>query len=211
MRPRRPPSCLRSDDRGSAMVEFTLIVGVLLMVTLGVVEFSYVFYQWNAASKAVQLGARLAAVSDPIDSTLLNITGLEGGLSPGDPIVPEPYFDRECSGGTAQCTNGGVYDAGAMNIIVNGRNNDYQITEPQGLPGMRTIFERIRPENVVVRYTHTGLGFAGRPGGPVPTITLELIDLQFELIFLGSLMGFGPIQIPPMQTTMTGEDLSTTF
>ena len=63
----------------------------------------------------------------------------------------------------------------------------------------------------MVRYTHTGLGFAGRPGGPVPTITLELIDLQFELIFLGGLMGFGPIQIPPMQTTMTGEDLSTTF
>jgi hypothetical protein len=190
------------------MLEFTLVVGVLLVVTFGVVEFSYAFYQWNAASKAVQLGARLAAVSDPVDSTLLNITGLEGGLIPGVPLTPEPYFDRECSGQTQTCTNGGDYDAGAMDILVNGRNNDYQTTEPQGLPGMRTIFRRIRPENVVVRYAHTGLGFAGRPGGPVPTIAVELVNLEFEFIVLDGLMGFGPIQIPRMHTTVTGEDLS---
>ena len=190
------------------MLEFTLVIGVLLMVTLGVVEFSYAFYQWNAASKAVQLGARLAAVSDPVDSSLLDITGLEGGLIPGVPLTPEPYFDRECSGATLTCTNGGNYDASAMDILVNGRNNDYQTTEPQGLPGMRTIFWRIRPENVVVRYAHTGLGFAGRPDGPVPTISIELIGLNFEFILLGGLMGFGAIQIPAMHTTITGEDLS---
>jgi hypothetical protein len=200
------------------MLEFTLVIGVLLMVTLGVVEFSYAFYQWNAASKAVQLGARLAAVSDPVDSTLLDITGLEGGLIPGVPLPSPPnppYFDRECSGATQQCTavvgDPGPppdYDAAAMDILVNGRDNDYQTTEPQGLPGMRTIFWRIRPQNVVVRYAHTGLGFAGRPGGPVPTITVELVDLEFEFIFLGGLMGFGPIQIPAMHTTVTGEDLS---
>jgi hypothetical protein len=59
-----------------------------------------------------------------------------------------------------------------------------------------------------VRYTHTGLGFAGRPDGPVPTISIELIGLNFEFILLGGLMGFGPIQIPAMHATITGEDLS---
>jgi hypothetical protein len=189
------------------MLEFTLIVSLLLLVTFGAVEFSNAFYQWNAASKAVQLGARLAAVSDPIDSSLRDITGLEGGLIPGDPLDPEPYFDRECSGETSTCTNGGRYDANAMNILVNGRDDDFAATEPQGLPGMRTIFGRIRPQNVVVRYVHSGLGFAGRPGGPVPTITVELVGLEFQFIALGGLLGFGPIQIPPMRTTVTGEDL----
>ena len=210
--------CLSSDTRGVAMLEFTMVVGVLLILTFGVVEFCYAFFQWNSASKAVQLGARLAAVSDPVDLTLNEITGLENGGTAGDPLSPEPYFDRECSGKTQQCTNGGIYDPDAMNILVNGRNNDYTRTEcatlptcSRGLAGMRTIFGRIRPENVMVRYSHTGMGFAGRPSGPVPTITVELIDLEFEFIFLGGLMGFGPIQIPAMHTTITGEDLAVTF
>jgi uncharacterized membrane protein len=49
---------------------------------------------------------------------------------------------------------------------------------------------------------------AGRPGGPVPTITVELQGLNFHFFFLGGLMGFGDIVIPSMRTTITGEDLS---
>jgi hypothetical protein len=39
---------------------------------------------------------------------------------------------------------------------------------------MCDIFSRITAANVKVVYTQTGLRFAGRIGGPVPTITVSL-------------------------------------
>ena len=60
--------------------------------------------------------------------------------------------------------------------------------------------------NVTVSYTDSGLGFAARIGEPVPTVTVELTGLNFQL-FCG-LMGFADIVIPSMRTTITGEDLS---
>jgi hypothetical protein len=63
---------------------------------------------------------------------------------------------------------------------------------------------------VVVVYAQTGLGFAGRPGGPVPTITLSLHHLPFQFFFLSGLMGFNNVQIPALTTSITGEDMSST-
>ena len=53
--------------------------------------------------------------------------------------------------------------------------------------GMCDIFNRVTPANVVVSYMYSGLGFAGRPGGPVPTITVSLQDIPFQFFFLGGL------------------------
>jgi hypothetical protein len=69
------------------------------------------------------------------------------------------------------------------------------------------MFDRITPRNVVITYTQTGLGFAGRPGGPVPTITVQLQNIPFQFFFLGGLLGFANINIPPVTTTITGEDI----
>jgi Flp pilus assembly pilin Flp len=184
------------DTRGAAMIEFSLVIGLLLVLTLGMIDFSFAFFQWNSASKAVQVGARLAAVSDPVSSDLQTLTGLEGGALPGDPM---PSFARVCSGAALTCT-GGTYDPAAMNYIIS---------------RMDRIFPQVTAANVTIRYTYTGLGFAGRPGaagrsgGPVPTITVELTGLNFSFFFLNGLLGFSPIQIPAMKTTVTGEDLST--
>ena len=48
------------DQDGSPMVEMSLVISLLLIVVLGFVDFSRALYQWNQASKAVQMGARLA-------------------------------------------------------------------------------------------------------------------------------------------------------
>jgi len=196
---------LIGDTRGIAMVEMSLIIGLLLALTLGMVDFSFAFAQWNAASKATQMLARLAAVSDPVSSDLQTLTGVEGGAAPGDPM-PD-FGEHMCSGATQTCTNG-TYDPAAMTDLI-----DRAIDETN----LDSILPQLTAANVVIRYTYTGLGFAGRPGvagrpgGPVPTITVELTGLNFNLFFLNGLMGFGPIQIPPMTTTVTGEDLSTVW
>jgi TadE-like protein len=198
------------DRKGGALFEFALIAVLMLSTSLAAVEFSYLYFQWNSASKAVQLGARIAAVSDPVSSDLKTLTGLEGGALPGDPM---PYFERVCDGKTASCTNGGTYDAGAMNVLLNGSggissggNGDPVV---HAVPGMRDILPQLKAENVVVKYVYSGLGFAGRPGGPVPTIVVELQGLTFEFVMIDKLFGFTSIQLPTFRTTITGEDLST--
>lgn len=198
-----------NDRKGGALVEFSLIAMLMLGVSLAAVEFSYLYFQWNSASKVVQLGARIAAVSDPVSADLKTLTGLEGSALPGDPM---PYFERVCDGKTATCTNGGTYDAAAMNVLLNGSggisgggNGD---PVAHAIPGMRDILPQLKPENVVVKYIYSGLGFAGRPGGPVPTIVVELQGLTFEFVLIDDLFGYTSIDVPTFRTTITGEDLS---
>ena len=206
-----------SDERGGVLVEFTVMLTIFFIFILGSVDFLMAMYQWNAASKAVQVGARIAAVSTPVANGLTDITGLEGGADAGD-FPPPPFTTRTCSGaGSGSCTGGSTYNLAAMNRIVFGRvggtscgnaTSSYEI-------GMCDIFPRVTRANVVVSYMYSGLGYAGRPGdtalgggGPVPTITVSLQNIPFEFFFLGGLLGFANINIPPLTTTITGEDLS---
>jgi hypothetical protein len=71
---------------------------------------------------------------------------------------------------------------------------------------MCDALESIRPENVVIIYKQSGLGYAGRPGGPVPTIEVSLENMQFQMFFLSSLLGVH-IAMPAVTATMTAEDL----
>ena len=203
------PRRLRSDCEGSALLEFTLFVGAFFTVLFGIIDFTFAFYQWNAATKAVQLGARLAAVSHPVASDLKVDNWDVAGYASGDAVALADGFTHVCSGASETCSDG-TYDATAMETIVFGRGN----TECNGTPpniGMCNIFWAIGPENVRVTYEYTGLGYAGRPTGPVPTIKVEVVGIPFQFNFLGGLLGLDDIEIPGLASTITGEDLSQTF
>jgi hypothetical protein len=192
------------DCRGGVLVETTVMLTILMVFVLGSVDMLLAMYQWNAASKAVQIGARLASVSDPVSSDLLTMTGIEGGALPGDPF---PYFIRQCDGSAATCT-GGTFSAAALNTIVYGRGNS---TCTGGgtvyNTGMCDMFARIAPANVHITYEQTGLGYAGRPGGPSPTITVRLQGLAFQFYFLGR---FFPDRNISVTVTASAEDMRST-
>src|SRR5687767_3811373 len=86
---------LRRDVSGAVAVEFGLLCSVLIAMLLGMMEFGAAYWQWNQATKALQLGVRLAAVSDPVSSDLATFTGVSTTIEEGDPM---PYFQRICSG-----------------------------------------------------------------------------------------------------------------
>jgi Flp pilus assembly pilin Flp len=197
---------LSGDRSGAAMVEFSLIVTFVLALTGGLVEFTIVYGQWNAASKAMHLGTRLASVSDPIAADLKSMT------DPGVPGSPwTTAYKIRCDGSTASCDSGN-YDAAAMNTLIFGRGDNACGNSGAGqFPGMCDIFPKITPQNVVVTYEHTGLGFAARPGGPVPTITVELRGLKYDFALLKMVPGITSMTLPAMRTTATGEDLGTTW
>lgn len=220
-----PCSGFWRDQRGSAMIETVVVINLLLLMVIAFVEFAVVMNQWNLAAKATQVGVRLAAVSDPVDSAL----SLWDGLGPDDTTPPFPgdpiadSFDIVCAGKDASCTVSGTYSGGtpAYNAAAMARLIDGSDSDEAGFPhcnasgtrlGMCDVLPRIRPENVNVRYQFTGLGYAGRPGGAVPTISVSLTGLQFDFLILGSLLGLdNRIDLPSFTTTIVGEDLSSSF
>ena len=213
--------CFARDQAGSVLVETTVLIPIVFVFLLGAVDFLMAFYQWNLATKAVQVGARIAVVSDPVADGL---NTLSTTVLPATPAGnPMPSFDVTCDGATASCsctgacTGVGTFSWAAMNKIVCGRDNTSAaecVYSTQCQPtsayfrGMCDIFPSITGANVRIRYTQTGLGFAGRSGGPVPTITVSLQNLPFQFFFLNGFMGFQPRSILPASTTATGEVLS---
>jgi Flp pilus assembly pilin Flp len=192
------------DPGGAVAVEFALIGGVFLTLLFGLMEFGTAYWQWNQAAKALQLGVRLAAVSNPVSSDLKTFTGVSSTVEEGDPM---PYFQRVCDGSTNTCS-GGTYSIDAMRTLVYGRGNLSCPTARQQYPAMCQIFPRITPQNVVVEYTQTGLGFAGRPGGPLPSITIRLTGLTFNFVVLNNLLQLPSIPMSDLSATATAEDLS---
>jgi Flp pilus assembly pilin Flp len=194
----------RRDASGAVAVEFGLIGGFFITLLLGMMEFGTAYWQWNQAAKALQIGVRLAAVSDPVSSDLATFTGVSSTVEEGDPM---PYFQRVCSGRDGTCSDGGTYSLNAMRTIVYGRGNTACPPAPQRYPAMCQIFPRVTPQNVIVEYTQTGLGFAGRPGGPLPSITIRLTGIDFEFVVLNSLLGLPKIAMSGLSATATAEDM----
>ena len=204
------------DIDGSVLVEATIMLTFMIFFVLGSIDFLLAFYEWNAASKAVQVGARLAAVSNPVASNLNVFTAafVSRSLRPGSAM---PSFTVTCDGGTAKCACEGtclggevVFDADALNTIVYGRGSTAcGDAKSSYTVGMCDVFNRITPANVRIEYRQpvapAGLGYVGRPGGPVPTIKVSLQNIPFRFFFLGIL--FQDIKIPGLATTRTGEDL----
>jgi Flp pilus assembly pilin Flp len=200
-------SSFAGDERGAAAVELGLVGGFFIMLLLGAIDFGNALWQYNQASKAIQLGVRLASVSDPVSSDLATFDGTSAGAQPGDPM---PYFERHCSGATSppRCT-GGTFDAGALQSIVYGRGNTSCPATTGNHTAMCQIFPRIRPENIEVDYVQSGIGLAGISGiRPTPTITLRLVNLNYEFMLLGDLLGLPDIPMGGLLATATAEDLS---
>jgi Flp pilus assembly protein TadG len=201
----------RADENGAAMVEMSIAVVLLLTLTLGFVDFGNAYYQWNAATKAVQVGAKMASISDPIVPA---IATAGPATDPGAPVTAGAY-DYVCDGATstcacsgASCANGAWVAANFSRIFAGHDGTCGPVAGSR--PGMCDFFPRLQPENVVVRYTATGLGYQTRPGGSIPTITVSLQDVNFQFFFLSGLLGFDDITMPSMLSTVTGEDMSST-
>lgn len=200
----------RQEENGAVMVEMTIVMVLLLTLTLGFVDFGYAFYQWNAASKAVQAGARMASISDPVAGAL---TSAGTTATPGAPVEPDDFAAFVCtSTATGSC---GGFNAASFSRIFRGdtavTNNDAcpTITGSQR-PGMCHFFPGLRRENVTVTYSASGLGYQTRLAGPIPTITVSLQDVNFRFFFLSGLLGFDDIEMPSMLSTVTGEDMRST-
>lgn len=199
---------LLKDRRGTNTVELTLIMGSLLLLTLGVIDVGRAALEWNAIQKSTQVGAREAITRDPI---VLPIkyhffcnppadAALVGARCVDDFGNQQP----ECDFGTYTCTSTGCT---GTNSAAYGDAELSQETFDAVVNAMRASVPGIAPENVTVSYNSTSLGFIGMSGGLPAEVSVSVTGVPFGFM---ALLPFGEIafEIPRMMYTVTGEDFS---
>ncbi len=75
-RPRGPLRALRSDQRGTALVEFALVAPLLFLLLFGIVDFGRALDYYNQMTQLAGQGARAAAVNRNPDGTALSNANL---------------------------------------------------------------------------------------------------------------------------------------
>lgn len=200
-----------ANQSGATMVEMAIALPLLLTLLLGFVDFGYAFYQWNAGNKAVQAGARLAQISTPVAIGLPSETLTQSDVTKVGTAVPAGTYDYVCTAsaaGVACCSIGGGLckpenaNQASFDAIYDGTTNR---------AGMHDFLPMLEKSEVRIEYAASGLGYWTRPSGPVPTITVSVTNHPFQFFFLGGLLGFGNITMPSMLSTVTGEDMKSTY
>jgi TadE-like protein len=212
------------NQSGATAAEFALVLPVALLFFLGTIDIGRYFWLINEGEKAVQAGVRYAVATRVIPPGLntygFNNTGTyigfvcpSGTLKAGDTICKEALGTITCAkpggtltctcandatGGNASCPTLGTPNLSAFNSIVH---------------RMQVIDQRIGAANVKVKYSGSGVGFAGDPvvdgsSTPVPlseispVVTIEVTGVRFRSM---SLLGFG-LTLPNFRYSQTLED-----
>lgn len=201
---------------GTTAAEFALVLPVALLFFLGTIDIGRYFWLINEGEKAVQAGTRYAVATRVIPAglnaaTYVNFACPGKTLKAGDTICREALGTITCSGtgtsvscscaadpvgGAPSCPPLGTASLSAFNSIVH---------------RIQVIDQRVGPANVKVKYSGSGIGFAGDPlvdgsGAALseisPVVTVEVASVRFRSI---SLLGFG-ITLPNFRYSQTLED-----
>jgi Flp pilus assembly protein TadG len=185
---------LLRDETGGPAAEFALVVPFLVFILLLIVDVGRWLMFYNQAQKATQMGARFAVVTTPVSNAVAN-TDYVGSCSPaltqGD-VIPASCFS------TITCTSASC-SSGTLNTTAFNKIRDR----------MRYFIPKLQAANMVVRYSPSGLGYAGNPNGPdiSPIVTVEIGDPATPLTFrLISTVNAAAINMPKFTTSLTAED-----
>jgi Flp pilus assembly protein TadG len=212
------------DIAGSSLIEFTVILPVLFLLTLGTVDLGYLFYDYDLASKAAYMGAHRAIVSTPAASDITTINWIATDIGQDCSIASGTGSSGLCSSyknsttctklTTGSCTNGYTYSDTAFIAIVGAMQRIYGCAA-----GSATC--PLQPKNVSVTYDITGtLGFVGQPNGLPMNITVSIACMNHNFFFIGGLIGLRLTEqgcaanpsgwaVPTYSTTLTSEDMMT--
>jgi TadE-like protein len=194
------------NSRGSSAAEFALVLPLLLILLLGSIDVGRYAWSLSMSEKATQVGARWAVTTDMIPSGLITYSFATGsGVPQGTTVNSTNFPGVECdstgSSASCRCKSGGTcsFPLTASDAAFN-----------RLAARMAQINPDIGPENVVVTYSWSGLGFSGDPNGPdvAPLTTVSLRNLEFAP--LTTFVFGGTFDMPGFAYTLPMEDGSGT-
>lgn len=177
-----------ADQRGGGAAEFALIVPTFVLFFVGLLDGGRFLYAVNQGEKATQIGARWAAVTDPVapqlasasyvGTTVNGVTLAQGDRIPQAALGLVTCNSTGCICTTAPCPTGITSNNTAYTNLLN---------------RMRQIMPAIKASNMAVEYRGSGLGYAGNPDGMdiSPLVTVRLAGLNFSpFILFGGTLSF---------------------
>ncbi|MBS3927135.1 MAG: pilus assembly protein [Sphingomonadales bacterium] len=193
---------LLGDSRGASAAEFALVLPLLLILLFGSIDIGRYAWALSMAEKATQVGARWAVTTDMIPSGLITYSFATGsGVPQGTTVNAATFPGVECDSSGCRCKSGGT-----CNFPLTASSAAFNRLAAR----MAQINPDIGPENVVVTYSWSGLGFSGDPNGPdvAPLTTVSLRNLEFAP-FTAFVFG-GTVDMPGFAYTLPMEDGSGT-
>ena len=194
---------LRLDRSGASAAEFAMVLPLLILFLLGILDAGRYLWEVNKAEKATHAGARVAIVTDVLDSGIGNrnyVGQVIGGvtLTQGD-VIPAAAL------GELKCTSTGCNCVSTCPTVV--APADFSTRFTRIYERMEYMKPGIAPASVTVSYRGSGLGFAGDPNGMeiAPLVTVELDNVMFRPLVLFNAVAF---ELPAFRTTLTAEDSS---
>ncbi|WP_255454629.1 TadE/TadG family type IV pilus assembly protein [Parasphingopyxis sp. CP4] len=196
----------RKDERGATAAEFAMVVPLLLLLIFAVIDGGRAMYTWNRAEKATQMGVRYAAATEMVPEGLETYSFVtNGGIPQGQLIGASAFGGTECSstGGTVTCT---CHESSACPTGSSPFDTVDSTAFQNIVARMNAIMPEIGPDNVVIEYNYSGLGYAGDPNGPdvAPLVVVRLRNVRFEpatfFVFGGG------ITLPDFRAALTLED-----
>lgn len=171
----------QNNKAGSVSISASLLIGTFIILIGGGLELIFSYWQTNTMQHAAKHGSRIAITSAPVAMELATMTGMESGANPGDPMSD---YKIVCSGKTSSCNRGG-FDQSAFNKIFYGRDEDGSCAATTDQRrGLCDIFANLTPDNVTITYEDSGLGRAGSPPDLMPLVTIEILDVEKDYLFL---------------------------
>ena len=203
MRRLKLDSKLLRDISGAILVETTIVLPMFLLLVLGTIDVTYMFYEWALANKAAYVGARIAVVSDPVAAKITDLNYTESQLQ----LIGQPCFDNAgnnvncplvpptvCTS-TACTPNTFGFDSMAFKNIFD---------------RMKVILPRLQLQNVTITYQANDSGFVGQPyvGNSAQfslplNVTVSITDMTHQFYFIGPLVRFFGVFFPAMSTIPT--------
>ena len=197
-------------QRGASAAEFALVLPLWILLMFGVIDAGRLAWEINRAEKATQVGARVAIVTDSFPPGLKtqNYVGqVVGGvtLTQGD-VIPRAALGEILCTRAAACTCATAPCPATLGSI------DATVFDTALLPRMQAIYPKIAAGNVRLRYSGSGLGYAGDPNGMeiAPLVTVELVSSQaapLNFVPITTLL-LASFSLPDFRTTLTSEDAS---
>lgn len=193
---------LRRDD-GSAAIEYVTLLLPLIALVFTSLQIALAYHFSLTAQKAVELGARIAAVRDAVHTGLPSTNELDtgSGFGVGDECgfgaCVDPGGPWTCSGATVATDPN--CDLASFNEI---RNE------------VARLAYLLDDEDISITYSYGLLGFADGPFVPIVEVAIEerpfFLQFFFNLAFGGGDDESFEVTLPSVAATAIAEDLSST-
>jgi Flp pilus assembly protein TadG len=204
---RRTLHRLRTDERGTTLVELAFCIALFLLIFFALIDFGRMAYNWVTAEKAVQVAARIAAVRPPVCAGVP--TNNQAGTA-----STIPNYGTTCSSGSNICRGESLAPFSCSAASGGATAGEIWGSVRDLLPANAT------PDNLQFTYSYDPrMNFLGGPYVPVVTVELRNLDFFYTSPLLGlarmagaTVSGSGdtrsPVRMPTLSVSLPGEDLA---